>query len=93
MASTEASKDHGVHLEAVEDSRQDAKLSQHPVVENRAEKEKELLRKIDLRMMPLMMLICKATPLEQKESQISRLPASVLGYPTNYFQPKKTKMS
>ena len=29
------------------------------VIENRAEKEKKLLRRIDLRMMPLMMLICK----------------------------------
>lgn len=34
------------------------------VIENRAEKEKKLLRRIDLRMMPLMMLICMSiTPL------------------------------
>ena len=29
------------------------------IIENRAEKEKKLLRRIDMRMMPLMMLICK----------------------------------
>ena len=28
--------------------------------ENRAEKEKALLRRIDMRMMPLMMLLCKS---------------------------------
>lgn len=31
-----------------------------PVIENRAEKEKVLLRKIDMRMMPLMMVICES---------------------------------
>lgn len=31
-----------------------------PVIENRAEKEKALLRKIDIRMMPLMMVICES---------------------------------
>lgn len=31
-----------------------------PIIENRAEKEKAVLRKIDLRMMPLMMVICES---------------------------------
>lgn len=60
--STEMTKDGGVHLETADDGLKGVDGVKFPIIENRTEKEKELVRKIDLRMMPLMMLICKKTP-------------------------------
>lgn len=62
MTRTKIDREHGIHVEAAEDDLKDAEVPQCPVIEGRAKKEQELLRKIDLRMMPLMMLICKSAP-------------------------------
>lgn len=63
MAPTKLDQDNGVHVETAEDDFKDDEGVQYPAIEGRIGKEKELLRKIDLRMMPLMMLICKTTSL------------------------------
>lgn len=63
MDSTKMNPDHGIQVETAEDDLKDAEVNQQPVIEGRAGKEKELIRKIDLRMMPLMMLICESRSL------------------------------
>lgn len=70
MAPTKLDQDNGVHVETAEDDLKNAEGVHYPVIEGRIEKEKELLRKIDLRMMPLMMLICKAASLVLPESTV-----------------------
>lgn len=66
MIPTKTNQDGDAHVEAAEDDLKDGEVIQHPVIEDRAKKEMELLRKIDLRMMPLMMLICRTIPSSQK---------------------------
>lgn len=49
-------EDADLHLEAVDSGGKG--LEGGVFIENRAEKEKKLVRKIDSRMMPLMMVLC-----------------------------------
>lgn len=69
---TEVTKDYDVKFGTAEDDLKDGDVFQRPVIEGRAERERELLRKIDLRMMPLMMLICeKPNPQTRRGSTVN----------------------